>query len=986
MGLKAQPIQINSYRNYDTKKGLAGLNVRKVIQDRNGFIWCGTQDGISRFDGKSFVNFSQNTLDNRYLLKGTDVFDLLVDENGEDLWALTTYGGLNKISINQCRVIERYDLQREKNPAIDYWYKCMRLSKGNIYIGTDQGVLLKFNIEKKKVIASVSLPEDFKITGPIDELFMKKDQLWIFSSNAGVVITDTAFKQPTAIIGDKDLNTTSRPGFYFYDLVEMANKLFVATDIGLKIIDEHTHSVIPFNKKGVFPASFEHSIIRAITSQCGKLYASGDNGLFEINMQSGMARQILFSKNIENRNWFALSNVLMVSGNMLWVATQYGVLNTSLLPTAFTSFNNSLDKKDVKIQHSMTLLAINDSMLFTCADDGLYLTNQNNGIIQKVAGDRMYYTVFKKNNDEYIASGDKSLLLLDGTGKIKNIEARYPELKPLKTVAFITTASYKDSLYYLASLFGNGIYIWDPARGTVDQLNTVTNPAIESNTINRLYVDKQDHLWVICDNCFSIYNPADKTIKNFNIFYPGTNKPVGINMDICETRNNYWIAAYGTGILKLNKNNKLEKIIGVENDINNLGLYRIAAIGDTSLAVSSNNGLSIVSLDGKKTRNYFESDGLNTDNFEETSGDIYRNTLFFGGLNGFTKIEPAKLILNEKAPSVFFTKVLFEREDNFARDTAGLTLKRIIVDNYILQSTIFFSGINYSNPDLTTFAYKIDKLHTDWIQLSTQNFVTLIGLAPGTYHLQVKAANEDGVWSEPKELVLVFLPKWYQTLLFKILVVLVIASIIYALYRYRISQIKKQHAIRRNIATDLHDDLGSTLNSVKVFTNLAISGVNKDESLQQIKDNLKEATIGLRDMIWVLDDSLDTVDELVTRLKQFALPVAAASNIQVDIKTEPGINNKQLTKEEKRNLFLVCKEAINNSIKYAAASRIDIGITSVGKKIRISIADNGKGFDEATIKKGYGLKNMQYRSSQVKYKTSLQSAPGKGTVIDVFPI
>ncbi|MBL0183746.1 MAG: hypothetical protein IPP96_16255 [Chitinophagaceae bacterium] len=279
------------------------------------------------------------------------------------------------------------------------------------------------------------------------------------------------------------------------------------------------------------------------------------------------------------------------------------------------------------------------------------------------------------------------------------------------------------------------------------------------------------------------------------------------------------------------------------------------------------------------------------------------------------------------------------------------------------------------------YAYKINKIHSDWLSLDNQNFITLIGLSPGTYHLQVKTANEDGVWSDPKELILVFLPKWYQTWWFYLLIALTAAAILYALYRYRIAQIKKQHEIRKNIATDLHDDLGSTLNSVKVFTNLAISGIKQEESLQQVKDNLTEATMSLRDMIWVLDDSLDTVDELITRLKQFAIPVAAASNIEAIIKADSEVNSRQLIKEEKRNLFLICKEAINNSIKYSGASRIDVTITGSGKKIQIVVADNGKGFNVDEVKKGYGLKNMQYRAGQIKYKVILNSLHGTEIII-----
>jgi len=168
-------------------------------------------------------------------------------------------------------------------------------------------------------------------------------------------------------------------------------------------------------------------------------------------------------------------------------------------------------------------------------------------------------------------------------------------------------------------------------------------------------------------------------------------------------------------------------------------------------------------------------------------------------------------------------------------------------------------------------------------------------------------------------------------------------------------------------------------------TNLAIRGVNQEESLQQIKDNLSEATLGLRDMIWVLDDSLDTVEELVIRLKQFALPIATASNMEATITAGSDVSKLRLSKEEKRNLFLVCKEAINNSIKYSAASRLYVSVTPMGKKIKISITDDGKGFDVESGKTGYGLKNMKYRAGQVKYAITISSAQGQGTTIEINP-
>jgi hypothetical protein len=115
------------------------------------------------------------------------------------------------------------------------------------------------------------------------------------------------------------------------------------------------------------------------------------------------------------------------------------------------------------------------------------------------------------------------------------------------------------------------------------------------------------------------------------------------------------------------------------------------------------------------------------------------------------------------------------------------------------------------NPGRVTYQYRIKERSAKWGNLGTQNFVNLIGLNPGTYTLEVKAANEDGVWCAPKSLTLIFLPKWYQTLWFDFVVAMALVGLMYAFYRYRIRQLKKQQQIRVDIASDLHDDIGSAL-------------------------------------------------------------------------------------------------------------------------------------------------------------------------------
>src|SRR5205085_10262331 len=121
----------------------------------------------------------------------------------------------------------------------------------------------------------------------------------------------------------------------------------------------------------------------------------------------------------------------------------------------------------------------------------------------------------------------------------------------------------------------------------------------------------------------------------------------------------------------------------------------------------------------------------------------------------------------------------------------------------VFQTTIHFAGLNYTNPERTEYAYRILENGDAWTSLGTQNFLQPIGLGPGTYTLQVKAANEDGVESQPIQLQLYFQPKWYQTWWFKTLVALAIISAVYGLYRFRINQVRREEHLRRRLASDL---------------------------------------------------------------------------------------------------------------------------------------------------------------------------------------
>jgi signal transduction histidine kinase len=206
-------------------------------------------------------------------------------------------------------------------------------------------------------------------------------------------------------------------------------------------------------------------------------------------------------------------------------------------------------------------------------------------------------------------------------------------------------------------------------------------------------------------------------------------------------------------------------------------------------------------------------------------------------------------------------------------------------------------------------------------------------------------------------------------------------AIAYTLYRLRIRQLKKEEKIRRQLASDLHDDLGSTLNSVKVYANLALMEKENTTHLQKIKESTQEAISGVRDMIWILDDKKDSPGDLLGRIKQFAEPLCMANHISFTAITDPSASGYQLGKEEKRYLYMILKESVNNSIKYADGRNITVHVSVSQNKLSVMIVDDGKGFDAQTVKEGNGLKNIRNRAQEIHYRVAIDSSPGNGTRI-----
>ena len=950
------------------------------MKDPYGFIWIATQDGVSRFDGKDIVVI-KNTSSYYGALPELDVRDLVLDTVSKLIWVIQP-GSLSAINYQNLKITVSVPLP---SYGTDDWNMKGLLLSNQLWITSYYG-LKKFDTKSKKcelIFKSETKDKDAAIQ--INQIYQgPENTLWTVFNEDIIYIVNSITTKITDTLKTTNFIAVNIKNWHTQSFLFSGDKTIISgTDSGLYAIQYHPDKKEYFAKLAKANSIIQSEPILALTRFNADDYiVVTSKKIFQISYHTNdVVASYSFSQSDINKWMLSFSDLVVVEKNELLIAGSSGIGIIKLGQSLFNAFTSS--ETTAEKGHVNCIFPVPGGILMG-TKSGLYLINEETKEKTTLEPRDYYYHSFKGPSDKVLVSGQNRLYCYY-KGKLSGVGNEFPELKMYERVSIISSAEIGDSVLILASENGNGLLLWNYKKKNVNVINKNSTPvSLNTDLINRVFITEKRKILVLSDFMISIIDEDMKTAKEVSILNTKSQKPYGICFDIAEDGNNYWMAVYGTGIVKLTKDFKVVQEYGVSDNLYNTGVYKVFD-KDSTLWVTTNNGLSIFYKRTGKFKNYFKADGLHSSSFEEGSGLVFKDRIIAGGAGGFSIIKPQFYKVNSIASKVFINGYTLYYA-NKVKDTFSLQSNTILFEAYAQQLILHLAIPIYGDQERIRYYYRIKNLQDQWTVNATQNIISLYRVEPGKYEIEIKATIDGYEFSPSSVYKLIVEPKWYQTWWFKLLVFLTTASIIYAFYRYRIAQIKKQHEIRKNIATDLHDDLGSTLNSVKVFTNLAISGVKQEESLQQVKDNLTEATMSLRDMIWVLDDSLDTVDELITRLKQFAIPVAAASNIEAIIKADSEVNSRQLIKEEKRNLFLICKEAINNSIKYSAASQIDVAITASGKKIQIVVADNGKGFNVDEVKKGYGLKNMQYRAGQIKYKVVLNSAPDKGTCLQIKPV
>jgi len=416
--------------------------------------------------------------------------------------------------------------------------------------------------------------------------------------------------------------------------------------------------------------------------------------------------------------------------------------------------------------------------------------------------------------------------------------------------------------------------------------------------------------------------------------------------------------------------------------------------------MSTNKGISRFNIKTKTFRNFAEKDGLQGDEFNRYAFcKTKNNLLYFGGVNGFNFFDPKQLLDNTFNPNVVITDIKLNNISvNTKSEDAVITKPAYLLKELELKYsqnilTIEFASLDYTASKNNLYQYQLEGFDSHWIQSGTNHSATFTNLDPGTYVFNVKGSNNDGVFNEtPASITIIVLPPWYMTWWFRLLVALSVVASAYSFYRYRINKILEMHEVRNTIARDLHDEIGSNLSTISIFSEVASANLHADDKVNPMLKKITEYTQlsqeAMSDIVWMINTKNDRFENVIFRMQALATEMIESKNMHLNFIADENLKQTTLEMNRRKNFYLIFKEALNNITKYSNASEVTIALKRIDNNISMSVIDNGKGFDTSsnnpTKKGGNGLINMEKRARALNGTLKLESVAGKGTSVELF--
>jgi signal transduction histidine kinase/ligand-binding sensor domain-containing protein len=984
------------FTHFRKKEGLASDRVFHITQDKEGFIWIGTDNGLQRYDGHKFVTIRHNPARKNGI--PDDIIALVHSDKRDRLWLVTAskVGILNKSTHEFTAVPIRLPAE-EINKGTR---KFLEDRRGHVMLFVGKQVVTYSETKKEFALEHniMKLPQGWRVDDMMED--PKTGKFWI-SGKAGLLMYDPAKK----MLGSIDNNPTNDRTLSRLGSIPNVHRLFM-------------------DRQGRF----------WVTSWVP--FAGSPQLLCYDPRSDSLSRRETFIRRGYHEIWGITGN----NTDNFWMYG-YGVLMEYDAATDRFIYgeNKALKENTIDFDYMPCLYIDRENNFWAGTNKGLFLFNPRAQLFSSLpnrrVGDSTLYEnrvtsiVQMSNKDIWVSTWGAGIFSYNSKLKPIPNELVLQDTNYRKLPVWTMMRRYNDEVW-IGSQKGNVIIHKPGSRAVV-----LTHTAFGNSTVRQLVEDSNKDIWIGTEygqviKC--LQGNWQDTLHSIRLLQKLPGRVIKIYED---SRGGMWIGTDMYGLYKLDRNsgkilNHFDEKSGEGKQLMHSFAGDVVQYNDSLLLVGSNslnvlnmntntityittadglpanqvinifkdkagylwiglaNGLCRLNYEKKVFSVFDVRNGILTDNFELSATTYLADgRIVMGTAHDFLVFDPQEVLRQNNSTRVNITDfVLFGRSlpvDSISR------LNKVLLDNSENSITINYSVLSYLDQNKITYYHKLEGLHDNWIRSDNQQAVYNY-IPPGNYTFRVRAVNGNGRLSEnDTRLAIRVMPPFWRTWWFALLVLAAAGAIAFVYYNLRKRQKERLEQIRERIATDLHDDMGSTLSSIRIFSDVIKTQIGDSRPqavsmLEKISGNASQLSENMQDIIWTIKRDNDRLEDLVARMREFGLKLCDAKDISFRLHISDSFKTSKLNLEERRNLYLIFKESLNNSVKYSGCTEIGLFITQQGKRLKMVIEDNGKGFSSEKIRKGNGLNNIHKRAEEVNGFARIDSEEGKGTRIDVL--
>lgn len=1002
------------FERYSIAEGLSNDIVRSITQDRYGYIWIGTEDGLNRFDGYSFKVYKHNPFDSSSIASNV-VQSLCCDSTG-DLW-IGTEEGLDRYDRAADSFIH-HDRPSDTPPVGRTIVTSLALDRlGSLWIGTPSEGLIRYDPARRttsrlrhNVQDTSGIPCDsiaclypsrdgllwIGYTSPLLSAYNPADGHFVTVAHGSAAPEGLGSSVISSICEDRGGNlwlstwgdgivrldsSRTRATFYRHDAGDAQS---VAENTISALSVDHTGRIwVATYLRGVDLFDPALKIFRHLPHDANNRFSIGSPRVYCIypdrmgSVWFGTWRGGIGVHNPWQRKFSSFRHIPLKSNSLngdtvwalcedrkgrLWIGTEAGGLDCyDPHRTSFTHHVHS-DREPKSLSNDYVI---------QIREDGL---------------GRLWVGTYGGGFDQF--DEQRNIFLHH---RHSAIDANSPSSDEITTL-------FVDSRNYLWLGYSNGVLDrFDPVseRFTHYAIRDAAGSGTGRGEVESIIEDPDGDLWVATFG--SGLWRLDHRTNEFRSYYRTSADvhflPYGsIYTMFADTPGTIWIGTFAGGLFRYDLATGIFRQYTELQGLASNYIKGVESDAHGTLWLSSIKGLTSYDPVLNVFRNYGVDDGLQGLEFRRgASCRRSDGTLCFGGVNGLNVFNPDSVRDNPLPPPVVITSFkIFDQPLHTGGPAEDLREIQLSYEQNFFA--IEFVALNYSAPTKNHYAYRLEGFDKDWITCETRRFASYTHLDGGEYLFRVKASNNDGVWNESgASLRIIIHPPYWETWWFRGTLVLLIAGIPLSIYRYRSKKVLELERARSRIARDLHDDIGAALTSVALFSELARKEVADrpaaaSNRLERIAETSRSLLDKMNDIVWAINPENDTVENLLLRMKEVAVSLLDASGIRYELHFPDRVPPERLAMSARRDLFLIYKEIVHNVVKHSAASSTVIGVNVRPERkpvLIIEVRDDGRGFDLEQVRRGNGLNNIEQRARAIGATVEFSTAAGKGTTATV---